>query len=253
LIAKDKDEALNLVETFRKAHTKSELFEQLFIPTLIACRRDHQQHKLTDEDREFIIQIIRQVIKEDPTSISGEGDLRATEVIEDAHTGTSPILGVPANDEADELALLMLAELLADEDQRMRVLSVGISGAPELIEAERNRLAAICIGFLPQGPTLPVRQFCRHLSSRFPTLPLVLGRWSAGDQENTRRRFAGLALEFGWTLTTTRDQLIQHQQKKVSCNRITNGDWLKQREQPLLNGQWIGPKKVEIKFMEQQL
>jgi hypothetical protein len=99
LITHKKDEAANLVETFRKDHSKLELFEQMFIPALIACRRDHQRHKLTDEDRQSILQTIRQFIEKDSNHISAGIDQSEPKAIEETPTKRPLVPGIPANGE----------------------------------------------------------------------------------------------------------------------------------------------------------
>jgi predicted PurR-regulated permease PerM len=235
LIAHEEEEARNVVETFLGEHSESELFEQLLIPTLIACRHDHQWNKLTGEDQEFIFQIVRQIIEEDHESKRARtaNDIRPAngEIEGRLPEGKPSIVGFPANDEADELALLMLAKLFGDERWRMRVLSTEILSGEALAEAEKIQPQPVvfCVGLLPQGPTLPARQLCKRLRSRFPDRPVLLGLWGASDQKSTRDRFSGVATEIGWTLLGTKNQLIQFGQMGKTPDPKRDDAWLDRR------------------------
>ena len=63
LIARDEVEAKDILEKFLAGHSRSMLFDQVLIPTLICCRRDFQRHRLTGDDRRFVSQFIRRAIE----------------------------------------------------------------------------------------------------------------------------------------------------------------------------------------------
>jgi predicted PurR-regulated permease PerM len=215
LVAKDADEAHEIVESYLKEHKPVELYENLLMPALAACRHDHRRERLTEEDRVFAYQLIRQIIEE-----TGRGGfLKASKQspeqnvarLVEAETSEHPLLlGYPAHDEADELALLMLAELLYEEGWPMRVLSSGILVSEAIPEFEKSHPAAVCIGSISGGSLLGARQFCKRLRERQPKLCVILGRWLARDKdEETRRRFAECVTEFSHTLSETKNQLTQ--------------------------------------------
>ena len=94
----------------------------------------------------------------------------------------------------------------------MRVLSANLLSAEALDAVDQDCPAVLCIGSLPGGSLFAARQFCKRLRERQPGLSVVLGRWLAQDQDEVRRRFAGLVTEFGSTLAETKNQLIQFAQ-----------------------------------------
>ncbi len=205
LIAKDEAEASRVVEEFVTSHSRVELFEQLFVPILIACRHDHQQNQLTDEDRQFVFQFIRKIIEAAPDANGSE-----TPVCD------ARILGCPANDEADELSLLMLAESVKKQCGEMRVLSSEMFSAEALVEADKTLPKVVCVGILPQATILPARQLCKRLRSHFPNIPIILARWNEPNQEETRAQFSEAVDEFGWSLAETQNLLIQYAQVEPS-------------------------------------
>jgi cation-transporting ATPase E len=91
------------------------------------------------------------------------------------------ILGYPGGDEADELALLMLADLLQSEEWRMSVLSSGVLVSERLAALDAELPGVVCFGILPEGKLALVRQQCKGIRSRFPNLPIVAGLWATGE------------------------------------------------------------------------
>jgi hypothetical protein len=81
-----------------------------------------------------------------------------------------------------------------------------------LAEVEKAQPALVCIGFLAQGPSFPVRQLCKRLRSRFPNLPILVGRWGARDRDNMEPQLTGLVQAIGWDLAETKNQVMQFAQ-----------------------------------------
>jgi hypothetical protein len=133
------------------------------------------------------------------------------------------LLACPATDEADELALRMLAERLHREQWRMRVLSFEMLSAETILETEKAGPLVLCIGFLPEAPFPPARQLCKRLRQRFPDLRILLAHWQSPEPEKARHHFAGLVDEFGWSMAETKNQLIQYAQMETPSGHHPNG------------------------------
>jgi hypothetical protein len=215
LVAKDRDEALDIVESWLKEHSPAELFDRLLIPTLISCRHDYERDRLTDEDWAFVFNAIRQILEEEESLTDLKIDTIGEKLVSDGLGGSSSvaerplILGCPANDEADELALMMLSELLHTERWNMRVLSSQILSSEGIAEVENTQPVLVCIGSLARSPLFPLRQFCKRLRLRMPQLLIVVGRWGGKDQEKTEHQLTGLVEAIGWDLAETKNQVIQ--------------------------------------------
>jgi len=225
LVAKDGDEASEIVETFLKGHSRAELFEQLLIPTLISCRHDHDLDRLDDEDREYILHAVRRIVEEAESGTVTKA-IVANDDVESANEGQATlcaqplVLGCPANDEADELALLMLAELLPAKEWRMRVFSPEMLSSENMAEIDKTRPAVVCIGLLSGGTMFPVRQLCKKLRARFPKLPVVVGRWGSREREKTQRQLSPLVTAISWTLDESRNQVVQFGQTRPAGDAV---------------------------------
>jgi len=223
LVAKDEDEAREIVDSWLKEHSRMELFEQLLIPTLISCRRDGKQERLSTEDQAFVFRIIRQILEEAESASQPKNGAAAGGTADEKlrpPTERPLILGCPANDEADELALLMLAELLRGEQWSMRVLSSQTLSSERISEVEKAQPTLVCLGFLPHGPVSPLRQFCKRLRARFPNIRIVLGRWGAKESEKAEHPTGDLAQAIGWSLAETQNQVVQFAKASSSASAL---------------------------------
>jgi len=216
LVAKDGDEAQDMVDAFLKEHSRTEMFEQLLIPTLVSGRHDHERGRLTDEDHAFVFRTIRQLL-DDGETLGAIPHLEGTRKLDPGISAEIAaerplILGCPANDEADELALLMLAEVLRVDRWDMSILSSQLLSSESIAEVEKCNPALVCVGFLPRGSVFTLRQFCKRLRSRFPQVHIVVGRWGVQEREKPELQLNGLVEAVGWSLAETKNQVIQFAQ-----------------------------------------
>jgi predicted PurR-regulated permease PerM len=215
LVAHDPDEAAALVDEYLQTHAAEEVYDEILIPALSAAKRDRELGTLTDEDVQFIIQATRAIVEDlgMRQSPSSPSSTTAVELPRTAPAVTRPpqILGCPADDEADELALLMLRQLLDPARYTLEIVSAEMLTAEVLSVVEEQRVGLICIGALPPGPLAPTRYLCKRLRARFPECNIVVGRWGLSedwDKPQALLREAG-ADEVGTTLRETHNQLIQ--------------------------------------------
>jgi hypothetical protein len=121
------------------------------------------------------------------------------------------MLGCPAHDAADELALLMLQQLLDPDRYRMAIMSAEMLTGEVLSMVEQQHTSLICVAALPPGAVAPVRYLCKRLRARFPECRIVVGRWGPDEAiDNPQMRFHELGVdEVGMTLLETRNQISQ--------------------------------------------
>jgi CheY-like chemotaxis protein len=220
-----------------KAESPEQVYDDLLLPALHYARRDHVQDDLADADERFVQQATREILedlgeRQEATTFAEAAattfaEAAATTFAEAATTlaaaadrpkegGKPPapsvvrILGSPARDESDRLALEMLRQVLDPVRWAMDVTAV---------EAQTEALAArvadegpvlVCIGSLPPGGLAHTRYLCKRLRARSPKVKIVVGRWGLrGDdakQNEEQLREAG-ADAVTTTLLETRDQL----------------------------------------------
>ncbi len=216
LVAHDQDEAAALVEAYLETHPLETLYDDVFIPALTAAKRDRELETLTEEDMQFIIQATRAIIED--LSLRQRRPLTPatfTTTSSATELSTMPpppqILGCPAQDATDELALLMLQQLLDPERYQMAIISAEMLTGEVISVVARQHIGLICVSALSPGALAPVRYLCKRLRARFPDCRIVVGRWGpkeASDNPHLRCRELG-ADELGTTLSETRNQISQ--------------------------------------------
>jgi predicted PurR-regulated permease PerM len=210
LLARDEDEAAEIIS--REAETLSpvELCDQLLIPTLVHARHDAESDQLTEAEFEYIHAALRELL---PDTI----EPRAAETAGAATEGGAPegpprpplqILGCAARDAADATALEMLALQLDPQDFRLEQVTSDMLVSEVLEEVERRQPSVICVVSLPRGGMSHTRHLCKRLRQRFPKLKIVVGRWGAALTPELRDHLADSGADYtAVTLQQTCEQL----------------------------------------------
>jgi hypothetical protein len=191
LLAGDQEEATELLDEDLANRPLVEVFDTLLIPALALAETDWHRGEMDDGRHTFILQSLREMIQE-----SGEGDkeAEAKEGIGAAALPQPCILCLPARDEADEIAGMMLAQLLAAGE--CLVQSVAFTAAAgEVVDLLKRRTPdVVCISATPPAAVMHARHLCRLVRGRFPQVPVVVGLWDAeGDLGKAKTRIGGSA------------------------------------------------------------
>jgi predicted PurR-regulated permease PerM len=194
LLAGDQEEATELVDDDLENKPLVEVYDTLLIPALALAETDWHRGELDDGRHKFILQSLKEMIYE-----RGEAqqEAPATAGIEDRNSTRPCILCLPARDEADEIAGMMLAQLLATG--KCLVQSVAFTAAAdELVDlVKRHKPDVVCISATPPAAVMHARYLCRHFRGRFPDLPVVVGLWNAqGDLSKVKTRIGGGATTY---------------------------------------------------------
>jgi hypothetical protein len=112
LVARDQDEAVAVVEDYLQNHPAETVYDDILVPALVLAKRDRTRGELTTDDEQFIYQVTRDILNDIlPSQVTQSA---GNEITTGEHAGPQVILlGCPARDEADELALHMFAQLQA--------------------------------------------------------------------------------------------------------------------------------------------
>jgi hypothetical protein len=122
----------------------------------------------------------------------GQQEVQAKEGIEDGNAPRPYILCLPARDQADEIAGMMLAQLLATGECLVQSVSF-TSAAGELADlVNRRKPDVVCISATPPAAVMHARHLCKHVRGRFQQVPVVVGLWDAqGDLSKVKTRIGG--------------------------------------------------------------
>jgi predicted PurR-regulated permease PerM len=169
LLAKDQDEAAAIVDDALRAQALDAVYDQVLIPALVVAKRDREQGALAAEDLQYIVQATRAIIEDVGAQSLPRAPAPVTDPPGDAADALQPpvpILGCPARDEVDELALLMFRQLLEPSRYMLEVVSAEVLTAAGFPLVEQHRAELVCIAALPPGATARTRSLCKQLRAR---------------------------------------------------------------------------------------
>lgn len=191
LLAGDQEEATELVEDDLENRPLVEVYDTLLIPALALAETHWHRGELDEGRHKFILQSLKEMIHE-----RGEGqqEVQAKEGIEDGNSPRPCIFCLPARDEADEIAGMMLAQLLATGGCLVQSVSF-TAAASELVDlVEKRKPDVVCISATPPAAVMHARHLCKQVRRRFPEVPVVVGLWNAeGDLSKVKTRIGGVA------------------------------------------------------------
>jgi hypothetical protein len=211
MLAMNLDEATELAEGYLKGKSLEQLDDSVIIPALSLAEEDRHRGKLDEERQQFIFQNTRLLLEDlserADNLIAGNNSPRnESEDAQEAHpaapNGEADVLCVPARDEADEIAALMLEQLLNKRGISATVLScAGLLG--ECIqEVDKRKPRLVCVAAVPPFGYVHARYLCRRLRDRFPELKIVAAILTEGDVSEIKKRQPPVqAHEIGASLT----------------------------------------------------
>jgi predicted PurR-regulated permease PerM len=188
LLARDQDEAADIVEAYVDTDGPESVYDALLLPALYYANQDRDRGLLTEADAEFVGRATREmldVLAHDAPAPSdaGSGGLGVSGA--DARVW---IVGYPARDEADALALEMVRRLLDPVRYRFEVIGPAMLTAEVVTWVDERHPALLCIGALAPGGLSQARHLCKRLRSQCPELKIVVGRWGLHDEKDADRQ-----------------------------------------------------------------
>jgi predicted PurR-regulated permease PerM len=199
LIAMDRDEAAEIIESELPRLGLPRIYDEVMIPALNYARRDRERDGLSDEQFDFAVRTTREIVDEivAPNAPLAEG-VRGR------------VVGSPGRDEADEVALHMLATVLAPAGVVLEEVSSEHLAAEVVALVESSAPACICVVTLPPGGLAHARYLVKRLHARFTNACVVVGRWGvARPAEDPAGLLAAGADRVGITLEATRDHVLE--------------------------------------------
>lgn len=213
LLARDQDEATQLVLAQAKASSPEQVYDDFLVPALNYAKRDRERDDLTESDEQFVLQATREILED----LGERRDVvtQAEEAIhaEDRGNASAPIrlrvLACPARDQADRMALEMLRQLLDPAKWAVEVAAVETLTADLVAQVAERAPALVCIGALPPGGLAHTRYLCKKLRARFPEVKIVVGRWGlTGSVDANREQLQDAGADLtATTMLETRSQL----------------------------------------------
>jgi methanogenic corrinoid protein MtbC1 len=190
LLALDYHEAGEIVAEALKQGSVEQLYTDVLMPALSLAERDRHAGELAESQRQFIYQTVREAVEE-----LGE---RARTPEEAAAEGANPkavrVWCVPAEDDADEIAGTMLAQILTARGYTAEAVPSGTVSEELLERVAEDAADAVLISAVAPGGVTHARRLCRLVRPKRPRLVIIVGLWNATgplEQSEARLKAAG--------------------------------------------------------------
>jgi predicted PurR-regulated permease PerM len=206
LLAHDAEEAAEIAEEFLKTMSLERVYDEVLIAALSLSEQDRHRDMLNAEDAAFVRKAVRELVDDladqqrvklakglvdEPAAITNNG-AAARPRIRDFQVPRGCVINVlvlPANDDADEVVALMLAQLLQMRGYCATTVSVTALASEMVERVEKDGIHIVCVSALPPSAVTHSRYLCKRLHLKHPKLGMVVGLWSyKGDMDKAKDR-----------------------------------------------------------------
>ena len=196
LLASDPDEAVDVVDEFLEDKPVPELYDKVLIPALAFADQDRLRGVI-DRERwtalaEHVLNIIDDVKARD-AGADAPADVAAHAKAAPDSDSRPTILCIGPRNRLDEVAAVMLADLLTKNGFEARVLPGSTLTGGGLEPIARNGVAAVCLSYVQPEALHHARRSVRSLRRQCPAeVPIVLGLWNAQPRAEGPRDLCAL-------------------------------------------------------------
>ncbi len=196
LLARDQDEAEELVLEHVKTEAPENVYDQMLIPALSAAKLSRGRGQIDNADEQYILQAIREIAEDlgdrfESATAGGCCAPAEKEKARDAEKATATnqdcsssaarpairIFGCPAHDTADQTALEMLRNLLDPACWDMTIIAPETLTSELLEKIDEMRPAILCLATTAPDGIAHTRYLCKRIRGRFPEIKIVVCRW----------------------------------------------------------------------------
>lgn len=194
LLAMDQQAARIVADEFLQEHTLGELYDSVMLPAIVASEQDRHKGAMDEVHSGWLYHSVTELVAE----LTEYQPAPGVEEAVDAEPSTAapgaeraPAAACfPAEDEADEIAGAMLAQLLERRGHQTMVLTPTALSDEILLRLGEAPKTIICISAVPPFAFAPARQLAQRLRESLPRNPIIVGLWGeVGDAEPIRGRF----------------------------------------------------------------
>ena len=185
LLASDQTEARQVLEQYMRDKSAEHAYSDVLIPALCLVEQDRHRNELDEVTLNFILQSTREFVEdlEESTALIGADDKLLKK-----DKSESSVLCLPARDEGDEIAGILLAQTI----QRIGISSqhISLGTTSETLTAIASlHPDVVCISALPPFAIEHTRTLYREIVAKFPKLIVIVCLWQfAGDVTKAQRR-----------------------------------------------------------------
>lgn len=181
LLARDQDEASDVVEEYVKAEEPESVYDEVLLPALFYAKQDWEREKISEADAEFVASSTRDILEE----LSATSETLATpdpKATVDHRNPRRLLFLCPAQDDIDAVAVAIASRLIDATRWEVEVLGPSMLTSEVVHLVDERRPAVVCIASVAPGGLSHTRHLCKRLRARCPDVSLVVGRFGLHDE-----------------------------------------------------------------------
>jgi hypothetical protein len=208
LLAESLEEATELAEEFLKGKSLEELGDTVIIPALSLFEEDRHQGHLDPAKQQSICQNLKMLIEDvaerseeliaDSKEKKHDNEVSGTAEISKPSNGEqqdTAVVCVPARDEADEIAALLLDQILRKRAVPARVFSCAALAGECIEELKQTHAKIACVAVVPPFGYLNARYMSRRLRAEFPDLKIIAAVLTERPADELKQRRPTIAAD----------------------------------------------------------
>jgi predicted PurR-regulated permease PerM len=199
LLAGDQEEAAELIEGYLEKMSRVELYDTVLIPALAMAQAHWRLGEINEDSRKFIFESLKDTVEDLGNRPLEAPSAEATPAEEPAAAAAAPVVSptpsglrvlcLPARDAADELAGMMLGQLLAMKGCIVQAVSVSALASEMVDLVEQRQADVVCVSAMPPTAAAHACYLCKRLQGRFSEAHMIVGLWNrTGDMTKARQR-----------------------------------------------------------------
>lgn len=180
LLADDADEALTIAKGYLQKNSLESLYDSVLVPVLAMIVQDRRRGALNQNQEALVLDNFRDLVEELNQNVDGNGGKGRVALRHGAFVGNQThclALAVPARNEADEIAAVLLTGLINQSEVRIDVLAA--SPLKESLEQISDASPAlVCISSIPPLSVRYTRTLYKSIKHLHPNTLVIVGVWS---------------------------------------------------------------------------
>lgn len=187
ILALDRSEARSIANRFLAEHSLLDLYDSVLIPALTLAEEDRHKGSLDDAKSRFLFLSTSELVAElsEYKQPDATSETNALEGKPGEPQDRCAVICVPAaaDDRADELTTMMIAQLLEQRAHHTLLLSPTSVSTEVLSKLAEEPRTVICISALPPFAFSATRTLCQTIRKQLPYNRILIGLWNAADDE----------------------------------------------------------------------
>jgi hypothetical protein len=190
---------MDLVDRALAEGTRDDVYDAVLVPALGFVRRDRAAGRVGEDEEAAVIRSVREIVDELSEAVAPH----------ESRPLRPCIVGCPAQDQGDVLALAMLRAMVAGRCE-VTIINTDLLIAEIAGAVEASGAPLVCVAALPPVGLSRTRYLVKRLRARCPDVRIFVGRWGVelDSAEVEVLRSAGADAVHG-SIAATRDALFE--------------------------------------------